>query len=165
MVRISATLAVVGILLCGCSASSDDGATLRSQDQYSENVSEEFNESGPTIDLDEPSLVDTGATTLQPNTNPSNSAALPRNDLLPAYQLIVAYLSQALSANPGLRKSVTDFETVANCMLQVGYQLNGISTSGITSTTNSPPEALISPMLMYLTETCSGIPSSEWSRE
>jgi hypothetical protein len=81
--------------------------------------------------------------------------------------MVTAFLSQTLAAAPGLRRNVPDVEALAACMVNAGYQINGIPPAGYasTQTTLVAPETMIAPMLTYLAETCSGIPSAEWAGE
>lgn len=88
-------------------------------------------------------------------------------DASAAYRMVTAFLSQTLASAPGLRRNVTDVEALAACMVNAGYQINGLPAPGYasTQTTLVAPETMIAPMLTYLTETCTGIPSAEWAGE
>ncbi|MFM8857424.1 MAG: hypothetical protein ACKOI2_09530, partial [Actinomycetota bacterium] len=98
------------------------------------------------------------------------NAALPtqlRNDQMPVYEMAMQFLSQTIAVSPGLRKKVGSVEPIAICMVLAGYQINNIpppSGAGSPSTV-VPPETMIAPMLTYLTESCTQIPSSEWQKE
>lgn len=83
------------------------------------------------------------------------------------YRMVTAFLSQTLASAPGLRRNVTDVEALAACVVNAGYQINGLPPPGYasTQTTLVAPETMIAPMLTYLTETCTGIPSAEWAGE
>lgn len=122
--------------------------------------------SGSDTGLDEP----TGTTAGDPATaSPTSVAAVDPTvgDATATYEMVMAFLSQTLAAAPGLRQNVTDVEALAACMVNAGYQINGIPPAGYasTQTTLVAPETMIAPMLTYLTESCSGIPSAEWAGE
>lgn len=89
------------------------------------------------------------------------------DDASATYQMVTAFLSQTLAAAPGLRQNVDDVEALAACMVNAGYQINNLPPPGYasTQTTLVAPETMIAPMLTYLTETCTGIPSAEWAGE
>ena len=101
---------------------------------------------------------------------PISDPAVPaeiREDQLPTYTMVMQFLSQIIATSSGLREKVQNIEPVALCMVNAGYQINNIpppDASG-TPTTAVPPESMISPMLTYLTETCTGIPASDWQTE
>ena len=63
---------------------------------------------------------------------------------------------------PPITRSVRSPEDLANCMTAQALAAQGISDSN-TQTMQTPVESMISPMLTYLLESCSGVPSAEWS--
>lgn len=82
------------------------------------------------------------------------------------YDMVMQYLGQTLATSPGLREAVPDVEKLATCMVLAGYQMNNIPpvAEGVP-TTVVPPETIISPMLGYLAENCSGVKASNWIDE
>jgi hypothetical protein len=87
-----------------------------------------------------------------------------REDQMPTYTMVMQFLSQTIASSPGLREQVENVEEVALCMVSAGYQINNIPPPDAEGapTTVVPPETMISPMLQYLTESCTGIPASDW---
>jgi hypothetical protein len=98
--------------------------------------------------------------------NPALPAEL-RDDQMPVYEMAMQFLSQTIAVSPGLRKNVGSVEPIAMCMVLAGYQINNIPPPGGAGspTTVVPPETMIAPMLSYLTESCTQIPSSDWQKE
>ena len=90
-----------------------------------------------------------------------------RDDQIPVYEMAMQFLSQTIAVSPGLRKNVGSVEPIAICMVLAGYQINNIPPPGGAGspTTVVPPETMIAPMLTYLTESCTQIPSSDWQKE
>lgn len=83
------------------------------------------------------------------------------------YALVVEYLASLLPDSPGLQRSALSPSMLAQCMVERGYQNMQIplfAQDGATLTTLATPEQMLSPMLGYLAESCSGVPMSEWSR-
>lgn len=112
---------------------------------------------------DEPT--DTTAGAESPTTVAASDPAV--GDASVTYRMVTAFLSQTLAAAPGLRQNVDDVEALAACMVNAGYQINGLPPPGVPNppTTVVAPETMIAPMLMYLAETCSGAPVGEWASE
>lgn len=84
------------------------------------------------------------------------------------YSMIREYVSNLLAQSPGLRNEVKDPSQLAECMLQQGYAANQIplgQPNDISSTTLISPEQRLAPMLTYLVELCTGIPSGSWVDE
>lgn len=79
--------------------------------------------------------------------------------------LIAQFLDETLPDNPGLNEAVTDRETLSQCMLVAGYQMNNLPPPGVQNapSTLAPPVVLIGPMLSYLAQVCSGVPIQAWS--
>lgn len=99
----------------------------------------------------------------------ATTVALPEDpttvDSSAVYRMVREFLAQTLAASPGLRERVTDAEQLAYCMVNAGYQINGLPPPGAVNppTTLVAPTTMISPMLTYLTETCTGVPTADWS--
>lgn len=86
---------------------------------------------------------------------------------LPGYDTVSQFLAVLLAQNENLRDSVNDAASFAECILTNAYQLNGIPISNGNdqgASTSVPVESLLSPMLVYLAEVCSGIPASSWAK-
>lgn len=101
---------------------------------------------------------------------PIADSALPseiREDQLATYTMVMQFLSQTISTSSKLREEIQDVDSVAVCMVNAGYQINNIPPLGAAGspTTVVSPERMISPMLTYLTESCTGIPASEWQTD
>ena len=93
--------------------------------------------------------------------------ALSPVEQLDGYSLIADYVETLVLNSPGLQKAVSSTDDLDTCMVERGYQINQlpIYTSGdVTVTTFVPPERLLSPMLNYLVESCTGVPMSQWQR-
>lgn len=63
---------------------------------------------------------------------------------------------------PVITTNVPTAGALADCMTAQGMSLNGLSSDASNQTT-IPVDALISPMLTFLLESCSGVPASEWA--
>jgi hypothetical protein len=118
---------------------------------------------GSGVTSDKPTDTTTGAES--PTTVAASDPAV--GDASVTYRMVTAFLSQTLAAAPGLRQNVDDVEALAACMVNAGYQINVLPPPGYasTQTTLVAPETMIAPMLTYLAETCTGIPSPEWAGE
>lgn len=135
MRRLIAPIAVLALAACG-------GADDPVSDVGPQTTTAPADAGGNEVPTTDPSIVDASA----------------------VYRMVLGYLSQTLAASPALRERVTSVEELASCMVNAGYQLNGLPPPGApsTQTTLVAPETMISPMLTYLTESCTGLPSSEW---
>ena len=92
---------------------------------------------------------------------PDDAAAAAQSEV---FRMVREFLSQTLAVSPALSERVPDVEQLATCMVNAGYQINGLPMPGMMNppTTLVPPQTMISPMLTYLVESCTGIPASEW---
>ena len=87
---------------------------------------------------------------------------------IPGYSMIFDFVLGLLSQSAVLREAVEDTSTLAECMLQQGYaanQLPLVQSSDESTTSMVSPEERIAPMLTYLAELCTGIPSSKWTNQ
>lgn len=100
---------------------------------------------------------------------PSTSDAVTRlkPDEEQSYELIRDFLATMLPGNPGLQKAVSDSDVTAQCMLAAGYALNQLPPLGseVVVTTAVPPVTMISAMLYYLAEICTGVPKKDWANQ
>jgi hypothetical protein len=99
-------------------------------------------------------------------TQPDTAGTKSDISALPGYDTVSQFLAELLAQNQNLRDSVDNAASLAECMLTNAYQLNGIPIPGgrsQESSTSVPFELLLSPMLVYLAETCSGIPATSWA--
>jgi len=78
--------------------------------------------------------------------------------------IVLPYATQMAGLFPVVTTNVPSVEALAECMAAQGMSLNGI-TGEVTSETTIPIDALISPMLTFLLESCSGVPASDWNSD
>ena len=77
-------------------------------------------------------------------------------------QITLSYAQQMTSQFPAITANVQSLQTLVDCMTSQAMTINGISDS-VQTQQSVPIESQVSPMLSYLLESCSGIPSSEWA--
>ena len=91
-----------------------------------------------------------------------NSASSPPSTQV--FEFVLSYVLQMSGTYPPITRSVRSPEELANCMTAQALAAQGISDSN-SQALQTPVESMISPMLTYLLESCSGVPSSEWSED
>lgn len=108
-------------------------------------------------------LVACGSTTVQPADSTADSVASTSESLSSIVRsIILPYATQMTGLFPVVTTNVPTAGALTDCMTAQGMSLNGL-TGDTTSQTTIPVDALISPMLTFLLESCSGVPASEWS--
>jgi hypothetical protein len=103
--------------------------------------------------------------TIETATSSATPAVTPV-EATPGFELVTQFVGTALAQHNALREAVGDPRVLAVCMLENGYRLNGFQLPAAADTTSSitPIEQRLSPMLTYLTEMCSGVPAASWSK-
>ncbi|NBR37563.1 MAG: hypothetical protein EBT80_09500 [Chitinophagales bacterium] len=84
----------------------------------------------------------------------------------PGFELVIQFVGSVLAQHNALREAVGDPRVLAACMLENGYRLNGLPfpAAAVTTSSITPIEQRLSPMLTYLTEMCSGVPTASWTK-
>lgn len=108
-----------------------------------------------------------GGQAISQATQPTTTVTISEITDLPGYDTVSEFLSVLLPQNQKLRDAIDDPTSLAECMLTNAYALNGIpilNGRSQGSNTSVPIESLLSPMVVYLVEICSGIPASSWAQ-
>lgn len=112
-----------------------------------------------------PFLSSTTTSNASPTTTIAIGPTAPPSDQQEVYDAIMQFLDATLPNSPGLAEVVTDRESLAQCMLTAGYQVNSLPPPDLENppSTIAPPIVMIRPMLAYLTQVCTGLQIQEWA--